>query len=58
MKAGSLFCFVVMKSTEPVMLQIMVLVSLESSGGGGGGGVHGLACFHNDSTCGAKVLEY
>jgi hypothetical protein len=39
MKEGSLFCFVVMRSTEPGMLQIMFLVSLESSGKGR---VHGL----------------
>ncbi len=41
MKEGSLFCFVVMRSIKPgcVMLQIMFLVSLESSRGGG---VHGL----------------
>jgi hypothetical protein len=41
MKEGSLFCFVVMRSTKPgcFMLQIMFLVSLESSRRGG---VHGL----------------
>jgi hypothetical protein len=33
MKECSLFCFEVMRSTR--MLQIMFLVSLESSGGGG-----------------------
>jgi len=31
MMEGSLFCFVVMRSTEPEMLQIVFLVSLESS---------------------------
>jgi hypothetical protein len=39
MKEGSLFCFVVMKSIKIGMLQIMFLVSLESSQKGG---VHGL----------------
>jgi hypothetical protein len=41
MKEGSLFCFVVMRSTKPgcFMLQIMFLVSLESSRRGG---MHGL----------------
>jgi hypothetical protein len=31
MKEGSLFCFVVMRSTKQGMLQIVFLVSLESS---------------------------
>jgi hypothetical protein len=31
MKEGSLFCFVIMKSTELGLLQIVFLVSLESS---------------------------
>jgi hypothetical protein len=38
MKEGSLFCFVVMRSTKTGMLQILFLVSLESSRRGG---VHG-----------------
>jgi hypothetical protein len=50
MKEGSLFCFVVMRSTEPWMLQIVFLVSLESSRRGGV--LHGL-CFKT-----TKVLEY
>jgi hypothetical protein len=35
MKEGSLFCFVVMRSTKPGCFQIMFLVSLESSLQGG-----------------------
>jgi len=74
MKEGSLFCFVVMRSTElgcfrscswclwkaldeegcVGLLQIMFLVSLESSWWGG---VHGLGSM-TFWTCGTKVLEY
>ncbi len=44
MKEGSLFCFVGMRFTEQGwMLQIVFLISLESSRRGEGGGrVHGL----------------
>jgi len=52
MKECSLFCFVVMRSTG--MLQIMFLVSFESSGGGG----VTWAWFHDVGTCGAKAHEY
>ncbi len=49
-----LFCFVGMRSTEPGMLQIVFLVSLESSRWER---VHGL-WFHDFWTSDAKVLEY
>jgi hypothetical protein len=55
MKEGSLFCFVVMRSTKPGwMLQIVFLVSLESSWRGG---VHGLGSMKFGLGDG-KVLEY
>jgi len=54
MNKGSLFCFVVMRSTNPGLFQICVL------------GVFGTlstrmgawAWFHDIWTCGAKILEY
>jgi len=59
MKEGSLFCLGVMRSSELGWLQIMFLVSLESSQQGR---VHGLGkgawAWHDYWTCGAKVLEY
>jgi len=51
MKEGSLFCSYEIHRTR--MLQIVFLVSLESSQRGG---VHGL-WFHDIWTCRAKVLE-
>jgi hypothetical protein len=51
-RLSSLFCFVLFCSYE--MLQIVFLVSLESSWWGG---MHGL-WFHDIWTCGAKVFEY
>jgi hypothetical protein len=52
MYEGSLICSYEIHWTG--MLQIVFLVSLESSWWGGGA----LAWFHDGWTCGAKVLEY
>jgi len=58
MKEGCLFVLFCLFCTNEIhqtrMLQIMFLVSLESSWGGGGA----LAWFHGIWTCGVEVLEY
>jgi hypothetical protein len=51
MKEGSLFCFVLMRSTEPGRLRSCSWGSLEKSFGA-------WAWFHGVWTCSAKVVEY
>ncbi len=54
MKEGSLFCFVVMRSTKPGCFRSYSWCLWEALNKEG---LHGL-WFHDVWTCGAKVLEY